>query len=109
MTPIADWRRLMREPVFLRHLAIGTALSGALYVFLAASPFLLVDVYHADPRHLGLPYGLVALGAGGKCGDRREHGGPVGLLDAIVPDCGADLAPLAPFEFGDEVATVEMT
>lgn len=64
-TPVADWRRLMREPVFLRHLAIGTSLSGALYVFLAASPFLLVDVYHADPRHLGLPYGLVALGAGG--------------------------------------------
>lgn len=60
----SDWVRLAREPVYLRNLAIGTALSGGLYLFLAASPFLLVQTYQADPHRLGLSYGIVALGAG---------------------------------------------
>jgi DHA1 family bicyclomycin/chloramphenicol resistance-like MFS transporter len=61
----ADWARLARTPIFLHNLAIGTAMGSGLYVFLAASPFLLVETYHADPHRLGLFYGLVALGAGG--------------------------------------------
>lgn len=32
-------------------------------MFLTASPFLLVDVYGADPRYLGLSYGAAARGA----------------------------------------------
>jgi MFS transporter, DHA1 family, multidrug resistance protein len=63
-TVAADWRRVMREPVFLRNLAIATSLGGSLYVFLAASPFLMVETYGVDPHHLGVPYGLVATGAG---------------------------------------------
>jgi DHA1 family bicyclomycin/chloramphenicol resistance-like MFS transporter len=62
---LADWARLAREPAYLRNLAIGTALSGGLYVFLAASPFLLVGIYGADPERLGVYYAVVALGAGG--------------------------------------------
>ncbi|MDO6415242.1 multidrug effflux MFS transporter [Sphingomonas sp. BIUV-7] len=62
---LAAWGRLARDPVYVRNLLIGTALSGGLYVFLAASPFLLVGFYAADPVRLGVYYGIVALGAGG--------------------------------------------
>ncbi|MES2441348.1 MAG: multidrug effflux MFS transporter [Pseudomonadota bacterium] len=61
----ADWAQLAREPVFLRNLAIATLMSGGLYVFLSASPFLLVEIYHVRPGDMGLCYGLVASGAAG--------------------------------------------
>jgi len=60
----AGWARIVTKPVFLRHLLLGTSLTGGLYVFLTASPFVLVESYGADPRHLGTYYGLIALGAG---------------------------------------------
>ena len=62
---VTDWARLVRDRQFLRPLAVGSALSGGLYVFLASSPFLLVDIYGVPPARLGVMFGLVALGAGG--------------------------------------------
>lgn len=60
-----DWAQLARDANFLRNLGIATLMSGGLYVFLSASPFLLVEIYHVGPGGLGLCYGLVASGAAG--------------------------------------------
>ncbi|GAA0298583.1 Bcr/CflA family multidrug efflux MFS transporter [Sphingomonas oligophenolica] len=65
-TLLVGWARIVTKPVFLRNLVLGTSLTGGLYIFLTASPFLLVESYGTDPRHLGSYYGLIALGAG--CG-----------------------------------------
>ncbi len=61
---LVGWARIVTKPAFLRFLLLGTSLTGGLYIFLTASPFLLVESYGADPRHLGTYYGLIALGAG---------------------------------------------
>ena len=72
----AGWAGIVIEAGFARNLALSTALSGGLYVFLTASPFLLVETYHADPRRLGIYYGLVALGAAlGALASSRLAGG----------------------------------
>jgi DHA1 family bicyclomycin/chloramphenicol resistance-like MFS transporter len=72
----ASWAGIVIEAGFARNLALSTALSGGLYIFLTASPFLLVETYHADPRGLGIYYGLVALGAGsGAFASSRLAGG----------------------------------
>jgi DHA1 family bicyclomycin/chloramphenicol resistance-like MFS transporter len=93
----ADWVRLARNAGFRRNLAIGTALSGGLYVFLAASPFLLVDSYGVDPHRLGPVYGAVALGAacgalaGGALATRWPIGRIVGLGVAVSVGAAAIL------------------
>jgi DHA1 family bicyclomycin/chloramphenicol resistance-like MFS transporter len=61
---LASWGKVLANPVFLRNLLLGTSFTAGLYVFLGASPFLLVDFYGADPHGLGIYYGAVALGAG---------------------------------------------
>lgn len=63
-TLLADWKTVLLEPIFLRNLAIATLLGGSLYIFLAASPFLMVETYGVGSHDLGVPYGLVAAGAG---------------------------------------------
>lgn len=55
----ADWRRLIVDRAFLRNLLIGCSLTAGLYVFLTASPFLLLRLGVA-PSHLGLCFALVA-------------------------------------------------
>jgi DHA1 family bicyclomycin/chloramphenicol resistance-like MFS transporter len=65
-----EWRRLVADRRFLRNLTIGCSLTAGLYVFLTASPFLLLR-FGVAADDLGLCFALVAgalaagaLGAG---------------------------------------------
>ena len=83
---IRDWRMLLAERRFLRNLAIGSSLTAGLYIFLTASPFLLVRLGVAH-RHLGFCFAIVAgalaigaLGAGWLAGRVR----PAPLVRAVT-------------------------
>jgi DHA1 family bicyclomycin/chloramphenicol resistance-like MFS transporter len=121
-----DLLLIVRSSRFVGLLVMGTALTSALYVFLAASPFLLVDVYGVESRNLGIVYSCVACGAGGGAlaasvlavrhppeammtlGTSLACGGAcVGLAAAL---CGIDtvmafILPISVVAFGGALAT----
>lgn len=87
---LASWGQILAGTIFVRHLLVGTSVTAALYVFLSASPFLLVDFYGADPHRLGLWYGAIALGAGtGALAASRLPGRHVMRLGATIAAAGA--------------------
>jgi DHA1 family bicyclomycin/chloramphenicol resistance-like MFS transporter len=118
---LANWARVLTNRVFLRNLLLGTSFTAGLYVFLGASPFLLVDFYRADPHGLGIYYGAVALGAGagalsvnrlaGRLGSRSlmrlgaslAAAGAIGFLVGAalgLHEIAAMIVPMAVFSFG---------
>ena len=118
---LASWGNVLANRVFLRNLLLGTSFTAGLYVFLGASPFLLVDFYRADPHGLGIYYGAVALGAGAgallvnrlsgrlaaasmmRLGAAIAAAGALGFLVSAAlgrHEIAAMIAPMAVFSFG---------
>lgn len=118
---LTNWAQVLTNRVFLRNLLLGTSFTAGLYVFLGASPFLLVDFYGADPHGLGIYYGAVALGAGagalsvnrlaGRLGSRSlmrlgaslAAAGAIGFLVGAAlgrHEIVAMIVPMAVFSFG---------
>lgn len=62
---LRDWQAVLRDRGFVANLSLAVLLGGGLYVFLAASPFLLLETYHVAPANLGWCYGVIASGAAG--------------------------------------------
>jgi MFS transporter, DHA1 family, multidrug resistance protein len=68
-TPVAgrqlltDWAAVVRDRSFLANLGVAVLMSGGLYVFLSASPFLLTEYYRVGRADLGWCYGIIAGGA----------------------------------------------
>ena len=75
---LTNWAKVLANRIFLRNLLLGTSFTAGLYVFLGASPFLLVDFYGADAHGLGVYYGAVALGAGAGALSVSRFGGRLG-------------------------------
>jgi MFS family permease len=122
---LTGWAGIVIEREFARNLLLSTALSGGLYIFLTASPFLLVETYHADPHGLGIYYGFVALGAGlgALASSRLAHlwptdrlirrGAVIAAVGAIIfvlialtgwPESLGIVLPMMVFAFGGGVA-----
>jgi DHA1 family bicyclomycin/chloramphenicol resistance-like MFS transporter len=118
---LVNWVKVLANRVFLSNLLLGTSFTAGLYVFLGASPFLLVDFYGADPHGLGVYYGAVALGAGAgalsvnrlsgrlsasamiRLGASIAAAGAIGFLAGAamgLHEIAAMIIPMAVFSFG---------
>jgi DHA1 family bicyclomycin/chloramphenicol resistance-like MFS transporter len=53
---------LSRNRVFWGYVVAGSAASSTIYAFLAASPFLFIDVLHRPPEEAGIYYLLILVG-----------------------------------------------
>lgn len=58
---LANYRRLLKRPAYLRYLLPLTFQFGALFAFITAGPFVLIDRLGVPTQHYGLCYGVMVL------------------------------------------------
>lgn len=59
---VSQWRHITAQPMFRAYTALTSSTYGGLYVFLAASPFVFIDVLHLSRPVFGVVMASMSLG-----------------------------------------------
>jgi DHA1 family bicyclomycin/chloramphenicol resistance-like MFS transporter len=58
---LADWRQILRHPTFRAHTMLTSSTYGGLYVYLALSAFVFIEIHGVQRTHYGLVMASISL------------------------------------------------
>ncbi len=102
---LADWRRILRHPLFRTSVLAAAFAYGGIFVWISASPHVLVGVLGVAPTGFGLAFALTVVGymAGSFTGARLSRrfgptlpfrlGGPLAALNGLMAVLTLGLLP----------------
>jgi DHA1 family bicyclomycin/chloramphenicol resistance-like MFS transporter len=85
---LAGFQVLMRDRLYLAYAATGGLTIAAMFAYIAASPFVFIEVFHVPPERYGLFFGTNAVGiitASQINGRLAPRAGPEGVLRRVLP------------------------
>jgi MFS transporter, DHA1 family, multidrug resistance protein len=107
-----DYRRLLGSVRFLRFAFVEAAGMGAIFAFVTAGPFLLIDRYRVPTQHFGLYQAVMVLGYAGSSLLAARLAGRVpseSILTVGAGICGLGVVALLTIVFGGYAGAVSLT
>jgi DHA1 family bicyclomycin/chloramphenicol resistance-like MFS transporter len=87
-TVLAAYHLLLRDRAYMAYVLSGSLIIAAMFAYIAASPFVFIDIFHIAPERYGLFFGTNALGiitASQINGRLAPRVGPDSIVRVVLP------------------------